>query len=124
MAMKVEVSFPDRKISETFLEFPQPLLEAERLPTQEEAEAALKIAFVVWNAVVQNAVSGNTGWVTILHDQVASIPQVAAVTEGMIQRKKTLYSNDLRLVGEYTLEMKNEEWRLRVEARGPSANPG
>jgi hypothetical protein len=43
------------------------------------------------------------------------------MTEDMIQRKKTLYSNDLRLVGQYKLEMQDDEWRLRVEARVPSA---
>jgi len=119
--MKIDVSFPDRKISEAFLEFAEPLLEKEGAPpTPEEAEKVLRLAFVVWNAVVYDTVHGNTEWVTRVRNQVAHQPPIAAFTERLIERKKNLFGHDLRLVGEYKIIEKDGEWRLRVEARTPS----
>lgn len=122
MKKTVEITYPGTKISETFLHFAEPLLRADRLPAQEEAEAALMIAWTVWNAVVQDTVNGNDQLITMLRKQCAGKPPVAALTEQMIQRKKTLYGNDLRLIGEYKLTMRGDEWHLRAEARIPQAH--
>jgi hypothetical protein len=55
--MKLELSFPDTKISEAFLEFAEPLLEKEGAPpTAEEVEKVLQLASTVWNAVVFDTV--------------------------------------------------------------------
>ena len=50
---KPRPEFPDRKISETFLHFAEPLLEPlGPHATEEQENQALQIAFTVWNAVV------------------------------------------------------------------------
>ena len=120
--MKIQLSFPDTKISEAFLEFAQPLLVKEQAPpTPEETENALKLAFMVWNAVVYDTIRGNTDWVTKVRKQVADHPPLAALMDQMTLRKKSLFGHDLRLVGEYKLVEQDGEWRLRVEARAPPA---
>jgi hypothetical protein len=40
--------------------------------------------------------------------------------DGLIARKQTQFSRDLRLVGKYEIVEKHGEWRFRVEARSPS----
>jgi hypothetical protein len=120
--MKFEPSFPDTKISEAFLEFADPLLVKEQgPPTPEEVESVLRLASIAWNAVVFDTVRGNTDWVTKVRRQVADEPPLAALMEQMILRKKSLFGHDLRLVGEYKLVEQDGQWRLRVEARAPTA---
>ena len=41
------------------------------------------------------------------------------IVEELILRKRKLFPNDLRLIGEYSLRKEDEEWRIRVEARDP-----
>jgi hypothetical protein len=120
--MKVDLSFPDRKISETFLEFAEPLLEKEGAPpTAQEAEKVLQLASTIWNAVVYDTVHGNTEWVTRLRNLIADQPPLVALIEQMILRKQSSFGHDLRLVGEFKILEKNGEWRLRAEARAPTA---
>ena len=59
-ARKKRFRFPDRKISETFLDFASPLLElAPPGVAKEDVEEAFRIAFTTWNAVVFDAVDGD-----------------------------------------------------------------
>ena len=115
-----QLNFPSRKISETFLAFAKPLLDAiSPNPTEAEAKEPLKIAFTIWNAVVfADAVNDDR----ILKKVLASTtkdPQVAAVINQMIARKRSQFGDDHRLVGEYTHFRKGGEFLLRVEARDP-----
>lgn len=80
----------------------------------------LRIAFVVWNAVVYDTVHGNTEWVTRVRNQVAQDSQLTVLIDGLIARKQTQFGHDLRLVGKYEIVETNGEWRLRVEARSPT----
>lgn len=60
-------SYPDRKISETFLHFAEPLLETGGAKiTRDQFEKVLRLAFTVWNSVVLDAVNGNSHYVTEL----------------------------------------------------------
>jgi hypothetical protein len=120
---KTHAKFSNRKISETFLDFAEPLLAplgAEA--TEHEMEEALKIAFTVWNAVVFDAVNRNSRWVDQLRDLAGQDPSVRAVVEQLVARKQSLFGKDHRLIGEYRLHRHHGELRLRAEARQP--NPG
>ncbi len=120
--MKVDLSLPNRKISETFLEFAEPLLENEGAPpTAQEAEKVLQLASTIWNAVVYDTVHGNTEWVTRLRNLIAGQPPLVALIEQMILRKRSSFGHDLRLIGEFKILEKDGEWRLRAEARAPTA---
>jgi len=117
-----EFSYPDTKISETFLRFAAPLTEPLGPGiTKAQFEEALKIAFTVWNAVVYYAVSGNDQFLSSVRGLTSGDPTTAALIEGLIRRKEVEFGDDDRLIGEYTLSQKNGEWNLRAEARRPSS---
>jgi hypothetical protein len=121
--MKAELSSPDRKISEAFLEFAEPLLEKEGAPpTAQEAESVLQLASLIWNSVVLDTVHGDTEWVSRVRDQMAGHPPLEALLKQMILRKRKLFGHDLRLIGEFKILEKDGEWRLRAEARAPTAS--
>jgi hypothetical protein len=113
--------FSQRKISATFLEFAEPLwvpLVAEA--TDQELEQVFMVAFTVWNAVVFDAVAGNHRQVEEMRKLTAHDPGIQAVVEHLIARKQSLFGNDDRLIGEYRLERRQGELRLRAEARRPN----
>lgn len=115
------INIPDRKISETFLEFAEPLL----VPlgpgaTEQEMNQALQIAFTVWNAVVYETVNADTQCLDMLHDLTAGQPEVVAIVNLLIQRKRHEYGNDHRLVGNFQLTIREGELNLRAEARDPT----
>lgn len=120
MKKNKDKAFPDKKISETFLDFASPLFEiAGEKPTKEQVESALKLAFTVWNSVVFDTVGGNSKNVTTLKQLVSNNPPCAALLDQMLTRKRTLFGDDLRLIGEYKITKKLFKWNLRVEARDP-----
>jgi hypothetical protein len=114
------ISYPNRKISETFFAFAAPLLEAaDANATKEQVEKALKIAFTVWNSVVYDTVNGKARWVSQIRQLAAKDPESSALMEMMITRKKKMFRDDLRLIGEYRLTRRSGEWHLWAEAREP-----
>jgi len=123
MSQKSQLTdFPDRKISETFLHFAEPLLELiGPEATEHDMEEALKIAFTVWNAVLYETANGETRFLDMLRESMMSEPQLAAVVGQLIARKRSLFGDDHRVVGQYKLTCKDGELRLWAEARTPWA---
>jgi hypothetical protein len=118
---KKKIKYPDRKISETFLDFSSPFLDSfSEKVTKYQVEKVLQIAFTVWNAVVLDIVNGNIQYVTKLRELTKEDPTSTALIEQMINRKQDAFSDDHRMIGEYKLFRKNGEWRLWAEARDPS----
>ena len=118
---KSRIKIPDWKISETFLEFAEPLL----VPlgpraTEHEMNQALQIAFAVWNAVVYETANGDTHYLEMLQDLTAGQPDVVALVNHLIERKRHQFGNDQRLVGDFKLTIQEGELNLRVEARDPT----
>ena len=114
-------SFPETKISETFLRFAEPLTEPLGVGiTKDQFQEALKIAFTVWNAVVFDAVACNDKYTASVRELTSRDPMTAALIDALIRRKEVEFGDDHRLIGEYTLRQKNGEWNLRAEARSPS----
>lgn len=115
-----ERRFPDRKISDTLLQFAAPLLDGIGPDaTLEQMEQSLKIAWTVWNAVVYTDVADRGGTLALLRSSVRRDPRMEAFVEPLIDRKRTLFGDDGRLIAEYTLFRKHGELRLRAEARDP-----
>ena len=111
---------PDGKISEAFLDFASPLIEAAGPDAENsELELTLKVAFAVWNAVVIDTVNGNTRFVDGIRQATAGDPGATALVEQMLSRKRLAFGDDDRLIGSYELDRKDGEWVLRVEARDP-----
>ena len=115
---KSRINFPNRKISETFLEFAEPLL----VPlgpsaTEHEMNQALQIAFAVWNAVVYETANDDTQYLQMLQDLTAGQPEIVALVNQLIERKRYQFGNDHRLVGHFELTIHEGELNLRAEAR-------
>jgi limonene-1,2-epoxide hydrolase len=121
---KKKLQFPPRKISETFLDFSSPLLNAiGEDATKHQVERVLQITYTVWNAIVLDTVKGNTEHISMLRQTMKSDPMNSALIEQLISRKKDMFADDLRVIGEYSLIRRQGEWRLRADARDPSTIP-
>jgi len=117
---KSKLKFPDRKISDTFLQFAEPLLDAfGPNVTEAQMEQPLMIAWTVWNAVVYSDAGENDEMLESVRTSMGRDPQLRAFAEVLIDRKRTLFSDDHRLIGEYQLFRKDGEIRLRAESRDP-----
>ena len=110
---------PNRKISETFLDFSSPLLDAlGKAATKQQVEKALQITYTVWNSIVLDSVKGGSKYISMVRQSMKDNPESSALIEQLILRKKTFFENDLRLIGDYSIKKKREgDWRLRAEAR-------
>ncbi len=111
---------PDRKISENFLDFAAPLLGAIPQDAGEaDFDAVLKVAFMVWNAVVYADTVDNQTFLSEMRELMAHDLLSLAAIEEMIRRKRELFGDDDRLIGEYTIAMEDGGFNLRAEARTP-----
>lgn len=112
----------ERKISETFLEFLEPLLVVlGPTATAEEIEPTLRIGFMVWNSVVFEDQRGDPEVMQRMRGLLAGNPRLAqegVLIEHLIARKRELFADDPRLIGDYKLSREGELWKIRVEARG------
>lgn len=121
---KKKLQFPTRNISETFLDFSLPLLDAiGEGATKYQVERVLQITYTVWNAIVLDTVKGTTEHISMLRQTIKGDPMNSALIEQLISRKKDMFADDLRVIGEYSLIQKKGEWRLRADARDPSTIP-
>lgn len=115
--------FPSNKISATFLEFLEPVMEVMHEPkNDQETEHILMIGFTVWNAVVFADAVGNDKPLTALEEVMTREPHTRPLIGRLIERKRTEYSHDHRLIGNYELKTVDGEVRLQVEARSPYPN--
>jgi hypothetical protein len=106
------------KISEAFLEYSFPLLdELGPNATKEQVEKVLQITYTVWNAVVMDMANNNSEYVSLLRKSMKKDPITISIIEQFIERKNDLFSDDLRVIGNYSVKETNNEWRLRAEAR-------
>lgn len=118
---KPKLKYPDRKISDTFLQFAEPLLDAwGPNVTEAQMEQPLMIAWTVWNAVAYADVGEKGHMLDSVRTSMGHDPQLKVFVEALIDRKRTVFGDDHRLIGEYKLFRKDGEIRLRAEARDPS----
>jgi hypothetical protein len=121
---KKNLNLSNRKISETFLNFSSPLIDSiGEDATKYQVEQVLKITYTVWNAIILDEVKGITNHISMLRQTVENDPMSSALIEQLIDRKKKMFADDLRVIGEYSLTQKKGEWRLRADARDPSTIP-
>ncbi len=124
MARPTTRSFPDRKISETLLDFAAPLLpERSGEATEAQVRQALLVSCTVWNAVIFADVLGNPRFLDELRRRLAPALEKVGLLDQLIARKRTLFAADERLVGDWKLRQENGDVRLWAEARDPDSLP-
>ena len=119
-AREPERRFPKEKISKSFLDFVQPLLNV--LGPQaavDQVKGVLQVAFTVWNGVVLDTVKGEDCYVRQIRQATAKDPLSANLVERLISRKRFEFGGGQRLIGDYELLGEPGNWRLWAEARAP-----
>jgi len=112
--------FPDRKISETFLSFAEPLLQD--LPAKglvRHVDKALRVAYTAWNAVVFADVLGEDRYLADARQRLGIDPVALALVETLILRKRALFGDDARLIGTYEVRKTADGFNVRADARDP-----
>lgn len=119
---------PVRKISETILDFGQPVIdELDADAPRELWEATLHIVIMVWNAHVTAMPRwGQPRLLAELHERLKAPhvpPELVDAVRALSQRRLERFATDARAVGEWSLVGKDGSWRLRCDARTPSQTP-
>ncbi len=116
---------PLRKISETILDFGDPLIsQVEVDESDKELRSALEIVILVWNAhVLAMPRWGQAKALADLHEKLrdpAIPPELADTIRALSERRLERFATDSRAVGEWSVVKVADEWRLRCDARAPS----
>lgn len=110
---------PDRKISETLIDFASPILDsAPDGVTAEELKKGLVVAVTIWNAVVLDEWGVDQKYVDDVHKRLRSNPESAELIEALVERKREKFSNDLRAISDFDVKVKKDgTFSISAEAR-------
>lgn len=122
-AGKQNPAFPTRKISETLLEFADPLVTGvlDEGGGIEQVQTCLEVATTIWNALVLEA-TGDSSFIEEARRMLAPLrtSSGASPLEVLVRRKRTHFANDLRLVGPWHLYPDGDDgFRLQATALAP-----
>jgi hypothetical protein len=121
---------PERKISETMIDFGEPLVsELESGMPGEVIRSVFEMVITVWNAHVTAMPRWGRPQFLADLDRLPDDPQlpseaVAALRELSSRRSLPRFVDDDRAVGEWSLVGGAQCWRLRCDAREPAVEPG
>ena len=118
------LNFPDRKISETFLDFAAPLMSD--LPSdalEQKVREVLKVCFTVWNAVIFADVLQSHRFLDEIRGLTAAQAGTAFLIEQLIARKRSLFAQDERMIGNWVLTRTSDGIHLHAEACDPYSTP-
>jgi hypothetical protein len=115
---------PVRKISETILDFGEPLVsQLEADAPRELWESTLEIVITVWNAHVTAMPRwGQPQFLADLHARLSgpdALPELVDAVRTLSQRRLELFASDARAVGGWRLVGQRGAWGLRCDARAP-----
>ena len=122
--MHGRTAYPNRKISETFLNFAAPVLDD--LPSEapeHRAREALQVCLTAWNAVVFADVLNDRQHLDEIRRLTADNPKTAMLMEQLITRKRALFGDDERLIGSWEVTRTEDGINLRADARDPHSLP-
>ena len=112
-----------RKISETLLDFAQPLLECvpAHLPPQ-RLEEYLRLPITIWNAVILDELGTMPGAVAQVRSRIAHAGNAIQMEafDSMVERKRASFGSDHRLIGRHWVHVDPDgTFHIRAEARLP-----
>lgn len=110
---------PERKISETILEFGEPIIDVlSPRATKEEFAHIMQIVVSAWNAVVLDEWNDTSHFESgFLAAFDSAPPQLQAMAADLVLRKKKKFSDDPRGVGKYEVLEKHGQLVFRADAR-------
>jgi hypothetical protein len=109
----------DREISETFLQFAAPILHLSSEAREHQDRAALEVAFTVWNAVIFADVLNDHRHLDEVRRLTVDKPEVGPHIEELIARKRALFADDERMIGNWQVTRTEDGINFRAEARDP-----
>lgn len=113
-------SFPTRKISETIIDFAQPLLaQVDSTTSQETIRQGFLIAVTIWNAFVMDRVNGNAEFQTLMKKQLGEQWEINPVIKALVERRKKDFADDMRFIAEHQVLFDANGYRLRAAASDP-----
>lgn len=125
MLAHVSAPPPVRKISETILDFGEPLFsQLDAALPLEAVQSVFRIVITVWNAhVMATPRWGQPRFLADLQERMRDPqmpPEMVEAMRTLSQRRLERFANDGRAVGEWSLVMEADQWRLRCDARAPN----
>ena len=107
------------KISGVLIEMAKPFIQmVDESTTDKHLQSAFKIVVTVWNAVVFDITQNTTKYTEMLRQQVGGT-ESAFMIEALICRKRELFCNDLRAIGDYRVTYKDGNLNVWAEAKRP-----
>jgi hypothetical protein len=122
--MEKRAVYPNRKISETFLDFAAPLLDD--LPSEapeNRAQRVLEVAFTAWNAVVFADVLNDHRHLDEIRRLTGGKPETALLMEHLITCKRAHFADDERMIGTWEVTRTEDGINVRAEAVDPHSLP-
>lgn len=116
---------PLRKISETIIDFGDPVIS--QLDTSQPLElvrAAFDVVILVWNSHVM--AMPRWGQPKFLADLYQSLrepeaaPELVETVRTLSQRRQERFATDARAVGEWSVSVQQGQWKFRCDARAPN----
>ena len=112
---------PSLKISQTFIDFVKPVMPpVDENTTEEQIRTIFEIGFMVWNAVLLDSVNNNDYYIGYIEEILSQNPGFDFFINPLIERRKTLFANDKRMIGNFTVTYKDGNINVRAEAKAPS----
>jgi len=109
---------PSLKISQTFIDFVKPVMPpVDENTTEDQIRTFFELGFMVWNAVLLDSVNKNNFYKGYIEDLLSQNPGFDMFIRPLIERRKTLFANDKRLIGNFTVIYKDGNLNVRAEAR-------
>lgn len=115
---------PIRKISETIIDFGEPLTgQLDASQPHEVVHATFNMVVLIWNAhVMATPRWDQPRFLADLQERMRDPSMAPEMVEAhllLAQRRAELFKTDTRAVGEWSIFQDNGIWRLRCDARSP-----
>ena len=109
---------PSLKISQTFIDFVKSVMPpVDENATEEQIRTFFELGFMVWNAVLLDSVNKNNFYNEYIEELLSQNPGFDLFIRPLIERRKTLFANDKRMIGNFTVTYKDGNLNVRAEAR-------
>ena len=108
---------PSEKMSQTFIDFVRPVLpEIDEYTTEHQIKSFFEIGLMVWNAVLLDSIEPDNHYMERINDLLAMEPGYELFIEPLIERRKTLFKNDKRIIEDFSLTYDNGNIKIQVDA--------